>query len=75
MKTLTAIMMDAKEVHMENKKPTMEELYQQKNIFPVKKVAIPMLKGFQNGKPVFEDKPYIYYDIDMEAKRKALAHD
>ena len=75
MRTLTAFMMVAKEADMDNKKPTLEELYQQENIFPVKKIAIPMLKGFQNGKPVFEDKPYICYDIDMEPKQKALARE
>lgn len=57
---------------MDKKKPTLEELYQQENIFPVKKIAIPMLKGVQNGKPVFEDKPYICYEIDMEQSKKLL---
>jgi hypothetical protein len=29
-----------------------------------------MLKVFQYGKPVIEDEPYVYYDIDLESKQK-----
>ena len=40
---------------MEKKNTELEKLFQQENVYPVKKKAIPMLKGFQDGKPVFED--------------------
>lgn len=60
---------------MDNKKQSSrEDLYRLKNVFPVKKIAIPMIKGFQNGEPVYEEEPYICYDIDMDAKREALSH-
>ena len=51
----------------------LDELFQQENIYPVKKKSIPMLKGFRDGKPVFEDEPYVYYDIDLEAKQKMVS--
>ena len=58
---------------MEKKNTELEKLFQQENIYPVTKKAIPMLKGFQDGKPVFEDEPYVYYDIDLEAKQQMLS--
>lgn len=58
---------------MEKKNTELEKLFQQENIYPVKKKAIPMLKGFQDVKPVFEAEPYVYYDIDLEAKQKMLS--
>ena len=39
---------------MEKKNTELEKLFQQENVYPLKKKAIPMLKGFQDGKPVFD---------------------
>jgi hypothetical protein len=32
-----------------------------------------MLKGFPGWQARFRDEPYVYYDIDLEAKQKILS--
>lgn len=48
--------------------PTMEELFKHDNIFPVEKVAYPMVIGFKDGEPIYADKPFICYDIVKKEK-------
>jgi hypothetical protein len=48
---------------MEKKSLSMEEVMKLKNIYPIKRVKIPLIEEFKNGKPIFSEKPFYTYSL------------